>query len=112
MVIKRKVKLLYDNEKVEKDLIFREVEYEIAKDMIVKNHYSHKWNTAFGKINIGVYEENILYGVASFGNLMIQKSYKNFNKGFDEENMVELNRLWVDDYLGGNVETIYKYKKT
>jgi hypothetical protein len=104
--IVRDVKLLYNNKKVEKKLFFKEIDYETAKEIIINNHYSHKWNTAFGKINIGVYEKDKLLGVASFGNLMNPKSYKKFNKDFEQKNVIELNRLWIDDLLGGNAETV------
>lgn len=90
-------------------LIIKEIDYALAKDIIVKNHYSHKWNTSFGKINIGIFREDMIngcLGVASFGNLMNPKSYINFNKNFTQENVVELNRLWIDDELGMNAETI------
>ena len=106
MEITKTVKLLYGDEKVEKTLVFKEISYETTKDMIIKNHYSHKWNTAFGKVNVGVFNNGELLGVASFGNLMNPKSYKSFNKDFEQENVIELNRLWVDDKLGKNTETI------
>lgn len=104
--ITRNVKLLYNGEKVEKTLSFREVEYEVARRMITKNHYSKKWNANFGNINIGIFENSKLLGVAVFGNLMHPKSYKLFNDSFEQENVVELNRLWVCDSLGGNAETV------
>lgn len=106
MIIERDVKLIYNGEKRLKHLTFKEVDYETSKKMIIENHYSHKWNTAFGKINVGVFDNNRLLGIASYGNLMNPKSYKKFNKNFTKENVVELNRLWVDDELGGNVETV------
>lgn len=110
MIIERTVKLLYGVEKtkVEKTLIFKEISYDITKEIIVKNHYSHKWNTSFGKINVGVFEkgnENCL-GVASYGNLMNPNSFKRLNPEFTSDNIIELNRLWVDDCLGGNVESV------
>lgn len=104
--IERHVKLIYDGVKVEKKLCFKEIDYETSKEMIIKNHYSHKWNTAFGKINIGVFENDELLGVAVFGNLMNPNSFKNFNDDFEKDSVIELNRLWVDDRLGGNTETI------
>lgn len=104
--IERNVKLLYNGEKVEKTLSFKEIDYDTAKKMIIENHYSHKWNTSFGKINIGVFENDELLGVAVFGNLMNPKSFKSFNRDFEQNNVIELNRLWIDDRLGGNTETI------
>lgn len=104
--ITRNVKLICGGEKTEKTLSFKEISYEKTKEMIIKNHYSHKWNTSFGKINIGVFEKDVLLGVACYGNLMNPKSYKQFNDDFEQESIIELNRLWIDDCLGGNAETI------
>lgn len=90
-------------------LLIKEISYDLSKEIIVKNHYSHKWNTSFGKINIGIFKkenDQKCLGVASFGNLMNPKSYINLNKDFDKDSVVELNRLWIDDELGMNAETI------
>jgi hypothetical protein len=105
-IVSKTVKLLKNNQKIETTLTFDEVDYDLAKEMIVKNHYSHKWNTAFGKINIGVFLDGKLLGVATFGNLMNPNSYKNILDSDDRESLIELNRLWVDDFLGGNTETV------
>lgn len=86
-------------------LVMRKIEFQVAKDMIVKNHYSKKWNTSFGKINIGMFKENKLLGVTVFGNLMNTKSYKNISD-YGKNSVLELNRLWIDDELGKNAETI------
>lgn len=42
-------------------LVFKEIDKNIARDLIIKNHYSHKFNTAFGKINIGVFQKKMYY---------------------------------------------------
>ena len=39
-------------------LVIKEIDKKIAKEIIIKNHYSHKWNTSFGKINIGIYQKD------------------------------------------------------
>lgn len=66
-------------------LVMKEIDKDVAKSMIIENHYSHKWNNAFGKINIGIHKDNELLGVASFGNLMNPKSYKKY--------LVNLNKI-------------------
>lgn len=90
-------------------LIIKPVSKELAKQMIIENHYSHKWNEGgFGKFNYGVFKENDptkCLGVAVYGYM------KNPNaKIFDHPNplawMCELNRLWISDELGYNAETI------
>ncbi len=89
-------------------LVIRLVEKELAKDLIVKYHYSHKWNDAsFGKYNYGIFraDNDRCLGVAVFGYM------KNLNaKIFSHPNpsawMCELNRMWIDDELGKNAESI------
>ncbi|MET3505434.1 hypothetical protein ACFHYS_12680 [Halalkalibacter oceani] len=73
--------------------------------MMINNHYSKKWNTAFGKINIGIFKDNRLLGGAVFGNLMNTKSHKKITElGMDS--VIELNRMWIDDELVKNAESI------
>lgn len=87
-------------------LVFKEIDRQIAKEMIVKNHYSHKWNDGpFGRVNIGVFKDGRLLGVAAFGCLMQPNSYKSI-ADIEKNEIVELNRLWIDDELGRNAETI------
>lgn len=90
-------------------LVFKEIDRIEAKEMMIKNHYSHKWNTSFGKINIGIFRESDVdkcLGCASFGNMMNPKSYKSISDDIEESNIIELNRLWIDDCLGKNAETL------
>lgn len=86
-------------------LYFKECTKEEARDMIICGHYSHKFQGYFGKINVGVYTQGRLVGVASYGGLMNPKSYKNFGD-FKDGEVIELNRLWIDDELGMNTESM------
>lgn len=86
-------------------LYFKECTKEEARDMIICGHYSHKFQGYFGKVNVGVYTQGRLVGVASFGGLMNPNSFKNFGD-FTKDEILELNRLWVDDELGMNTETM------
>ena len=36
------------------DLNTYPIEKELPKEMMLKNHYSHKWNFAFGALNVGI----------------------------------------------------------
>ena len=38
-------------------LIIRPVSKTLAKDLIIRNHYSHKWYTPFGLYNFGIFKE-------------------------------------------------------
>lgn len=88
-------------------LIIKKIDKGKAKELIIKNHYSHKWQNGFGIINIGIFKDNCdkCLGVAVFGNMMNSNSYNNF--GLNNKNeILELNRMWIDDCLGKNAESI------
>lgn len=81
------------------------VEKEIAKEMMLKKHYSHKWNFAFGAVNMGIMDEaGTLLGCAVMGNAMNHKSWPSITNT-PPEKCIELNRLWIDDRLKSNTET-------
>ena len=91
------------------NLIIKDVPKSLAKDMIVKNHYSHKWNDgSFGKFNYGIFKEeepDRCLGVAVYGYLKNPKA-KLFTHPNPHAWMCELNRMWIDDCLGHNAESI------
>lgn len=90
-------------------LLIKEVNYTLAKEIIVKNHYSHKWNSNFGRINIGIFRANEptkCLGVASFGNMMNAKSFCSICNDIEQNQIIELNRMWIDDCLTHNAESI------
>ena len=86
-------------------LVIKQIDKNIAKEMIIKNHYSHKWNTPFGKYNFGIFRDGVLLGVASYGQMMNPKA-KIFTSNNPNGWMIELNRMWIDDTLGHNAETV------
>ena len=78
---------------------------ELAKEMMLRNHYSHKWNFAFGAVNVGIMDEKgLLLGCAVFGNAMNHKAWHSITNT-PGERCIELNRLWIDDCLKSNTET-------
>lgn len=86
-------------------LTIKEIDYYTAKNMIVKNHYSKKWNSSFGKINIGIFKDNELKGCCVFGNLMNPNSWASITD-LGKDKVMELNRMWVSDDLNKNAETV------
>lgn len=90
-------------------LIIRPIEKELAKSMIIENHYSHKWNESFGIINFGIFKENSdkCLGSAVFGRMMNSNSFKMISEDLEKNEIVELNRLLVDDCLGHNAESLF-----
>lgn len=93
------------------NLVIKRVSKPLAKEMIIKNHYSHKWNNAsFGLFNYGIFRENKeeekdCLGVAVYG-YMKNINAKIFNHPNPKALMLELNRMWISDVLGMNAETI------
>lgn len=90
------------------NLIIKEIPKKQAKEIIIKNHYSHKWNEGFGIHNYGIFKEeepDYCLGVASYGYMKNCRA-----KIFTHPNpvgwMCELNRMWIDDILGHNAETL------
>ena len=91
-------------------VFIKEIDRELAKELCIKNHYSRKWNSAFGRFNFGIFKESEpdrCLGVAVFGNMMNPNSYKSINSKIERANITELNRLWIDDELGYNTETVF-----
>lgn len=88
------------------ELVIKKINYYVAKEIIVKNHYSKKWNTSFGVYNFGIFKNGKLLGVAVYGNLMNPDSYKKWSDNLKQDEVVELNRMWIDDTLGHNAESI------
>lgn len=90
-------------------LLIKSVSKEEAKRMIVENHYSHKWNEGgFGKYNFGVFraeEPDKCLGVAVYGYMKNPRA-KIFTHPNPSAWMCELNRMWIDDTLGHNVESV------
>jgi hypothetical protein len=83
-----------------------------AKDLIVKNHYTHKWTIA--ELCLGLYKKEFvegffdtdkLLGVIIFGPTAGANVAKSISPLLNASNTWELKRLWVDDCLGKNTES-------
>lgn len=74
--------------------------------MIVAGHYSHK-NVNTSTIYLGLRVRGELVGVASFGCAMNPLPTCRLVDGTELRNYLELNRLWVSDDVGGNIETVF-----
>lgn len=87
-----------------RDIDVRPIEKGDAKAIVLPNHYSGTWNTLFGLVNFGVFENDTLRGAAVFGYPMNPASAAAL-ADLPRGAVVELNRLWIDDRLGPNTET-------
>ena len=77
-------------------LLIKPVDKALAKEMIVKNHYSHKWNDGgFGVFNFGIFhadEPDRCLGVAVYGYMKNPKA-RIFTHPNPKAWMCELNRI-------------------
>lgn len=91
-------------------LVVKPVSKETARRLVLAGHYSHKWMACFGIHNFGMFREGAegedhCLGVAVYG-LMKNPRARIFESDVQGGWMAELNRMWVDDCLGKNAETI------
>jgi hypothetical protein len=85
----------------------------IAKDMIVKKHYTHAWTAC--RYALGIYyredatsfgfSDNKLVGVAVYGFPVGAKAPTSVCDGLTKDNILELTRLYIDDGFGSNIES-------
>lgn len=89
-----------------KDWHVKEIEKQISKDVIIKNHYSGKvCNDATTHIHLGVFINNELLGVLQLGYAMNPQSMASVVEGTKLDEYKELNRMWLDDKAGRNSES-------
>ncbi len=93
------------------NLVIKLISKQKAKELIVNNHYSKKWNNpSFGLYNFGIFDadntqEQECLGVASYG-YMKNVNAKIFSHPNPKAWMIELNRMWISDKLGKNAESL------
>ena len=86
------------------NLCVKEMERNMANEIIIANHYSHKiYNATY--IHLGVYSGEELIGVLQYGSAMNPASCSSVVKGTSQEQYLELNRMWLDDKAGRNSES-------
>ena len=82
----------------------KEIKRDLAIDIIIKNHYSHKvYNATY--IHLGLFVKNELKGVLQYGYAMNPASCKSVVKGTEQNEYLELNRMWIEDNVGDYVES-------
>jgi|TARA_R100000482_G_C5122325_1_gene146518 hypothetical protein len=84
----------------------KEIERNLAYDIIIKNHYSKKGDSiAHNKINLGVFINKELLGVLQYGYAMNPTSCASVVKNTKINEYLELNRMWLDDKAKRNSES-------
>ena len=106
---------IYDDQQTlfgEKDVIgfgdenfcVKEIKRDLANEIIIKNHYSHKiYNATY--IHLGVFFEGDLVGVLQYGYAMNPASQDKVVADTKIDEYLELNRMWVDDIMPKNTES-------
>lgn len=83
----------------------KEIDRELANDIIKANHYSHKIYQA-SYIHLGVFMEERLVGVLQYGCAMNPASCASVVSGTQQDQYLELNRMWLSDEAGRNSESM------
>jgi hypothetical protein len=82
----------------------KEISRKTANDIIVNNHYSGKFYSA-SYIHLGVYFDGDLKGVLQFGYAMNPASQASVVADTEQDEYLELNRMWMSDDMPRNSES-------
>jgi len=94
-------------------LSVRKISKSVAKDIIVKNHYSHLWTKVSYAIGLYIEDDSHqffnssdkLIGVACYGDPIGRLSGQSISEMLDRTEVLELVRLFVFDGYGSNIES-------
>lgn len=86
-----------------KELRCKLIPTRIARELIIKNHYSHKWPGA-NILSYGVFSTDSLVGVITFGK-GVCAHYIKFVPGTAQNEYLELTRVWIHDDIGKGAES-------
>ena len=87
----------------------------LAKELIIKNHYTHKWTVC--RIAYGIYHKEYiestffggynskLIGVLVYGQAVGRNASTSISPLLNNNNVFELTRLWIADGYGKNIES-------
>lgn len=76
-----------------------------AKELIIKNHYTHKWSSSI--VSLGVFKSggNYPVGVLVYGNPVGREVIRGMSPLLKNGEVLELKRLWIEDGHGKNIES-------
>jgi hypothetical protein len=78
---------------------------DIAKRLIIENHYSHSWNAC--KYALGLYEGDMVIGVAVYRAPAGRLTVKSISPNLQFGDVLELTRLWLKDEAPKNSESFF-----
>lgn len=76
---------------------------KIAKNLIIKNHYTHKWSSC--RYAFGLILNNSIVGVCIYGYPVGRLTAQSISPKVLESGTLELTRLWINDSEGKNTES-------
>jgi len=83
----------------------KSIEKNVAKELIIKNHYSHKWSSC--RYAIGLFDADDLIGVAVYGFPVGRQTVKSITPNMENTDVLELTRLWLEDEAPKNSESYF-----
>jgi hypothetical protein len=95
----------YEKIKTKKDYKIELIDKKIAKELIIKNHYSQSWTSC--RYALGLFYEDELVGVAIYGFPVGRQVVKSISPILENENVLELTRLWIAESEGKNTESYF-----
>jgi hypothetical protein len=91
---------IIEMQEFEKDrVVMRPINSNVARDIIVKNHYSHTWPVAV--LCLGFYIDDKLNGIIVYGS----SATSHMANSLPSPNYWELQRLYSFDWAGKNIES-------
>ncbi|QDP59909.1 MAG: putative adenine modification enzyme [Prokaryotic dsDNA virus sp.] len=81
------------------------IEKPIAKEIIVANHYTHKWSSC--RYALGLFLGDELHGVAIYGFPVGRQVVKSISPQLENQDVLELTRLWLRDEAPKNSESFF-----
>lgn len=81
------------------------IDKNIAKTLIIENHYSHKWTSC--RYAIGLFDGDKLIGVAVYGFPVGRQTVKSITPNLNNSDVLELTRLWLVDEAPKNSESYF-----
>ena len=91
----------------------REISTSVAKDIIVKKHYTHAWTACRYSLGIFYKTDEVdslggnekLIGCLIYGFPVGAKAATSISENLTKDNVLELTRLYCDDGYGSNIES-------
>lgn len=81
------------------------IDKAIAKELIVANHYTHKWSSC--RYALGLFLGDELHGVAIYGFPVGRQVVKSISPQLENQDVLELTRLWLRDEAPKNSESFF-----